>query len=131
MVEDEFSLIMHSTGHVPGDPTGQVPGDPPPPGDRSIHDQESIRYYKEELKLNNGFWKLWLRNITSPSSHALLSITRKIINQQTLKKRFSGPSWFLGRRTIIVTRVTKRPRCTNPMWSQRTQVCSRLYSESS
>ena len=50
IVEDEFSLIIHSIGHVPGDPTGQVPVDPPPPGDRSIHDQESIRYYKEELK---------------------------------------------------------------------------------
>ena len=48
--DDDFSLLSDSTSHVPGDPTGVVPGDPPPPGDRSIHDQQSIRYYKEELK---------------------------------------------------------------------------------
>ena len=48
--QDEFSLIIHSSAHVPGDPPGQVTGDPLLPGDRSIHDQESSRYYKEELK---------------------------------------------------------------------------------
>ena len=115
MVEDEFSLIIHSTGHVPGDPTGQVPGDPPPPGDRSIHDQESIRYYKEELKADQWVVETLAKKHHIPFKSRPTQYYEKNNKSAVAEKEVLWAKFVSWEKDNYVTRVKERPTCTNHM----------------
>lgn len=114
-VEDEFSLIIDTTGHVPGDPTGHVPGDPPPLGDRSIHDQESIRYHNQELKADQWVLETLAKKHHIPFRSRPTEYYEKNNKSADAEKEVLWAKFVSWEKDNYVTRVKERPRCTSPM----------------